>query len=178
MNASCGSELTKFILKHSPECRHQSKPLPGAVKCFFFFFFFCLPLTCAVAPQQSQYPAHLICSHYRGGSGWYLFPSRRPWAVYSTCTPLSSLPSATYLFITDSPRKLRGWQTPDFSKEKETDRHKCATPLSNGGHCQYESSYASSQSNGQIWLKHCKRMSGGGSIFTFISQPVPLGLNT
>ncbi len=108
-----------------------------------------LLLTCVVVPQQSQYLAHLICSHYRVGSGCYLFPFRHPWAVYSTCTPLSSLPSTTYLFITDSPRNLLSWQTPEFYKGREADK-KCVTLLSNGGHCQYEFSFAGSQNSGQF----------------------------
>lgn len=61
MNASCGSELTKFILKHSLERCHQSKPLPGAVKRFFFF---CLPppanmCGCAITTAISG-PPHLL----------------------------------------------------------------------------------------------------------------------
>lgn len=100
--------------------------LPGALPSIKTFprscqaIFVCLSrLQCAVAPQQ--YTAHLICFYYRGSAGLYLFHSRRLWAVYSTCTSLSSLPSATYLFITDSSRKVLSWQTPDFIKRREGD---------------------------------------------------------
>lgn len=122
MNASRGSELTKFILKRSPERCHQSRALSEAVKRFLsaFICFYPVPFV----PQQMQYPAHLICSHYGGGSYCYLFPYRRPWAVYSTCASLASLPSTTYLFITDSRRDytaLLRWQTTDF-RTRETNR--------------------------------------------------------
>lgn len=59
MNASCGFELTKFILKHSQECRHQSKPLPGTVKQYIYFFLaFLSPLTCAVYTSTISSPPH------------------------------------------------------------------------------------------------------------------------
>ena len=49
------------------------------------------------------------------------FPPERPSAVYSACTSLSSLPSTTYLFITDSRKAARLTDT-RFYKEKEAER--------------------------------------------------------
>lgn len=95
MNASRGSRLTKFILKHSLERRHQSKPLPGAVKRFLRLPSPTNVCACAATIAIFGLP-HLLPLQRR----LRLFsPSQHPWAVYSTCTPLSSLPSTTYLFI-------------------------------------------------------------------------------
>lgn len=84
-------------------------------------FPFACPQPLTVVPRQ--YPAHLICSHYRDGSGSHLFPCRHPWAVYiqhALGSPASL--KATYLFITDLPRKLLSWHTPYFRWEEKVAR--------------------------------------------------------
>lgn len=121
---SRGSELTKFIENHTLELRHQSPSLPGAVEPF------CLLLLAHVATSTPSIP--------------HSSSSLCPWAVDSTCTPLSCLPSASYLFITDSPKRLLSRQKADFMKRGEQADRGRTEDGRNRGRCQDDFRFACS----------------------------------
>lgn len=69
MNALCGSDLTKFMLKHSRKHCHQSQPLPGAVRPFFFFLLpsatYCQYQTC----RPHSFPLLKRWIYFTAGTG-------------------------------------------------------------------------------------------------------------